>query len=237
MRTIIALLIWPLALITFLLVGGIVLLAILFLPRERLHPLIRVSCRLILLASGQLLKVKYEQTDLGPEPYIYMFNHASLFDVFIVGAIAKHYLTAVGAEYQFSYPVWGTLIKRHGIIPIIRTNVRKAIASLEKAEEALESGTSFLISPEGTRTLTGELQIFKKGGFHVAKHTGATIVPMGFIGTFSAKPKIDWRIKPGVLLAQIGRPIRAEDYQDMSVEELRDLVRGKIKILADGKLE
>lgn len=165
-----------------------------------------------------------------------MFNHASLYDSFIVGALVKHYITAVGADYQFSYLIWGTLLRRYGIIPIIRTDIDKAISSLDKAEEAIREGASFLISPEGTRTVTGEMLPFKKGGFHVAKHTGATIIPMGFIGALRAKPKNDWRIRPGIITVNIGQPITAADYDSLSVEELRDLVREKIVGLSSGKV-
>ncbi len=235
MSTLIALIIWPFALLSFLLSGSVFLLTIIFIPRERLHPFIRVLCRIILFGAGQILFIKRETDDQGPGPYIYMFNHASLFDVFIIGAIVRQYITAVGALHQFKYLVWGTMIRRYGIIPINRTSLKHAIASLGKAEEAIRNGASFLISPEGTRTLTGELQIFKKGGFHVAKNTGATIIPMAFLGTFRAKSKPDWRIRPGVLRAYIGQPITAQEYQNLTVEELRDLVRQKIQNLLDEK--
>ena len=231
MTTIISLIIWPLALGGFIIAGGLLLISIFLIPRDRLHPLVRIFCRFILLCSGQILIIKRETDDIGPGPYIYMFNHASLFDVFIVGAIVRHYITAVAAIYQFSYPIWGTLIRRYGIIPILRTDIRKAIASLDKAEDAIKKGDSFLISPEGTRTLDGNLRVFKKGGFHVALHTGATIIPMAFGGTFRAKRKTDWRIRPGVLRAYVGQPITATDYQGMSVKELCELTRDRIQNL------
>ena len=43
--------------------------------------------------------------------------------------------------------------------------IRAAIASLKDAEEAIKQGTSFLISPEGTRTLNGKIGPFKKDLF------------------------------------------------------------------------
>ncbi|MFH1853359.1 MAG: lysophospholipid acyltransferase family protein [Candidatus Neomarinimicrobiota bacterium] len=237
MTTLIALLIWPVALLTFAFAGLLLFLGLLIIPRQQIHYLVRFLCRLILLGAGQILVVDRRDFDDSDGPFIYMFNHASLFDPFIVGSIVRHYITAVGADYQFSYPLWGAMIKRYGIIPIIRTDIRKAIASLHKAEEAIRSGISFLISPEGTRTLNGELGLFKKGGFHVAKNTGATIVPMAFFGTFRAKSKPDWRIRPGVLRAKIGPVITAAEFAQLSVEELRDLVRGRIQDLLAEKVE
>ena len=99
----------------------------------------------------------------------------------------------------FRYPIFGLILKKYGIIPIVRQKIRKAIASLKDAEEAIKQGTSFLISPEGTRTLNGEIGPFKKGPFHLAVNTNATIVPIALKGGFRAKRKNDWRLHPGVL--------------------------------------
>jgi 1-acyl-sn-glycerol-3-phosphate acyltransferase len=152
-------------------------------------------------------------------------------DQFMIAAFIPHYITAVGAIEQFRYPIWGYIMKQYGIIPIVRKDIKKALTSLIKAEEALNIGISFLISPEGTRTLTGELGPFKKGPFHLAKNTGTTIVPIGLIGAFEAKKKKDWRLTPGKLITRFGVPIQKDEFENLSVEETRDLVRTRIQQL------
>jgi len=72
---------------------------------------------------------------------------------------------------------------------------------------------------------------FKKGPFHLAKNTGATIIPVGIIGAFKAKKKKDWRLTPGKLIARFGSPILKEEFKNLSVEETRDLVRDRIQQL------
>ena len=94
---------------------------------------------------------------------------------------------------------------------IVRQKIKKALVSLKVAEETIKQGTSFLISPEGTRTLTGEIGPFKKGPFHLAKNTNATIVPIALRGGFRAKRKNDWRLQPGVLTVIFGDPIRSKN--------------------------
>lgn len=231
MKTIIALLIWPLALAGFILSGMIFIVAITVIPRHYLHHVVRVLCRFILLCSGQILVVNRNDFNDDAGPYIFMFNHATMFDPFIIGAVVRHYVTAVGADYQFSYPLWGAMLRKYGITPIIRSDLKSAIASLGLAEAAIRDGVSFLISPEGTRTITGELLPFKKGPFHVTKNTGATIVPLAFFNSLRAKPKNDWRIRPGIIRVQFGQPLTADDYRYISVEELRDLTRDKLLAL------
>ena len=189
----------------------------------------------MLLSGGQWLKIEGEVPDKNQQPYLYLFNHESLMDPFMLGGAVKHYITAVGAEYQFSYPIWGTLAKHHGVIPIKRDNLKKAIHSLDKVEEAISKGKSFLISPEGTRTISGELGKFKKGPFHVALNTGVTIVPTALIGAYKAKKKTDWRLQPGILKVRFGEPLMKKEYEGLKIEQLKDLVKERIKILIDAQ--
>ena len=231
-RTLISLILWPLTFIVFtFVVGGGYLFLLLFIHPEKLHPFARIICRILLTTGGQWLSVRGTPPPKIGQPYLYLFNHQSLFDSFMLAAAIPHYITAVGANKQFSWPVWGYLVRRYGVIPIKRRKLKAAIHSLHLAEEAVQKGTSFIISPEGTRTLTGEMGQFKKGAFHVAKNTGITIVPVGIQGAFDAKNKNDWRLTPGILTIHFGELIKKEEYNNMTVEQLRDFTRNKISEL------
>lgn len=232
-KTLTSLIIYPFALVVFGLSAGIYLFCALFISPRRLHPLARLISRVFLLASGQWVTISGPTPDPKKGPYLYMFNHQSLFDGFLLVAVARHYITGVGAIEQFSYPIWGRIVRRYGVVPIKRKELQDAIHSLDQMEQAISAGTSCLISPEGTRTLTGELGPFKKGPFHVAKNTGVTIIPLGIIGAFEAKPKTDWRIRPGCIRINIGDQLPIEKYRHLSLEELRDFVKEKISKLAD----
>ncbi len=236
-RTIVSIILWPLALTVFVLGAFVyILLTFIFKPTQ-LYPVANIVCRLMLLAGGQWLKVEGRRPDKNGQPYLYLFNHESLMDAFMLGGSVKHYITAVGAEYQFSYPIWGTLARRHGAIPIKRDKLTKAIHSLDKAEEAIRKGLSFIISPEGTRTLSGELGEFKKGPFHVALNTGVTIVPVALMGAYEAKKKTDWRLSPGILAIRFGVPVTVDQYKSMDIDTLRVHIREKIQELIDNKHE
>ena len=199
-----------------------------FIPSYKLHYLARAIAWTVIITGGQWLKIKGNVPLKENGPYLYLFNHQSVFDAFMIVASARHYFTGVGAVEQFSYPVWGFLAKKYGLIPIERKKIHSVIGSLAEVENALKNGVSAMIAPEGTRTLTGELGAFKKGAFHVAKNTGITIIPLGLVGAFEAKNKNDWRVRPGVLSTIFGDPITKKDYEDLSIEDLRDLVRSKI---------
>ena len=156
-----------------------------------------------------------------------------MFDQFMIGAYVGHYITAIAAKEIFRYPIFGQLIKLYGGVPIMRTHLKSALKSLSLVEEAINNGTSFIIAPEGTRTLNGELSTFKKGPFHLAKNTGVTIVPIALMGGLEAKRKDDWRLKPGVLITRFGEPIKVEEYGNLEVEEISELVRSRIETLIE----
>lgn len=227
-KTIASLIIWPLASSFFLIVVSFYFLLAILIPPTKLYPLAGILCRITLLFGGQWLKIEGETPRKNGQPYLYLFNHSSMFDGFMIVAAIPHYVTAVGANKQFSWPIWGWIVKRYGVIPIKRKKLKEAIHSLDMAEDAIKGGISFLISPEGTRTLTGEMGTFKKGPFHLAKKSGITIIPLGLSGAFKAKSKPDWRIKPGILTLTFGNPIFESDYEDQTVEELLDQVRKNI---------
>jgi len=236
LNTIVALIMWPIAFVVFVISAGIYLLSIMIFPPKKMHWLAKIVCRLILLGAGQILFRKGQVPDPKNGPYLYMFNHQSYLDPFIVGATTREYLSAVGGDFQFDWPIWGSIVKRYGAIPIIREKLNSAINSLSLTEDEIKKGTSFLISPEGTRTYTGKMMPFKKGPFHVSLNTGVTIVPIGIIGAFSSYNRTNWRLFPGTIKVIYGEPIKYENYKNMTIEELSDDIFNKIAILCEDNL-
>ncbi len=232
-RTPVSILIYFLGILVFVLSASVYLFLALFINPKSLHPVARIICRTFLLACGQWVTYSGERPPSAGGPYLYMFNHQSMFDGFLLVGSFNHYVTGVGAQKQFSWFIWGWIVKRYGVIPIKRSRLNEAIHSLDAMEKIMKEGTSCLISPEGTRTLTGEIGPFKKGPFHVAMNTKATIVPIGIDGAFRAKSKNNWRFSPGKISVTYGKFITWEDYKDHSLEELRKTVKEKISKLAD----
>ena len=230
-KIIISIVLWPIWFCFLLFSLIIISLALYIIPKDKLFLIIRPISWLICLFAGQWLVKKNEPPDPDGQPYLYLFNHVSMFDQFMIGAYVPHYITAIGATEIFQYPVWGRVVRRYGGIPINREKLKKAIKILTHVELKIKEGISFIIAPEGTRTISGEMGAFKKGPFHVAKNTGITIVPIALIGGLKAKTKTDWRLKPGIIKTIFGEPIHQSEYSTLSVEDLRDLVKRRIEDL------
>jgi len=228
--TIVSLMLWPIWFIYLIISLPILLIYIFLFDKKYYHYMIRLVSYLFCFFGGQLVKVSGKIPDPKDGPYLYLINHQSLFDHFVIGSCLKHYVSAVAKEEQFKYPLWGHVAKSYGIVPINRSNINKAISSLKNVEhEILKNEISFLIAPEGTRTVDGNLKEFKKGPFHVAKNTSVKIVPVIIKDSYKAKNKSDWKITPGVIKIHFSEIIYKDIYSDMDVEQLKSYVTNRFK--------
>jgi 1-acyl-sn-glycerol-3-phosphate acyltransferase len=133
--------------------------------------------------------------ELAPEgeAFVVMSNHQSLYDIPVLFQALKRRVRMVAKSELFRVPIWAGAMRNAGFVELDRKNRVAAMRSLERAKQAIESGTSIWIAPEGTRSPTGALSDFKKGGFHLAIGTGARILPVSIDGTrkvLTAKGKV-----------------------------------------------
>jgi 1-acyl-sn-glycerol-3-phosphate acyltransferase len=120
--------------------------------------------------------------------YLVMSNHQSLYDVPVLFHVIGPNVRMIAKKELFSVPLFGPALAAGGFISIDREDRKRAIASLQRARDLLESGTHVWISPEGTRSRSGELLPFKKGAFYLALEAQLPILPVTIAGTRDALP-------------------------------------------------
>jgi 1-acyl-sn-glycerol-3-phosphate acyltransferase len=127
---------------------------------------------------------------------VVMSNHLSYADIPLIYAALPDgiRLRMVAKRELFYTPIWGRAMRASGFIPIVRSDRKRAIESLNVAKQALSDGTYIWIAPEGTRSRTGELGTLKKGGFILARDTGVPILPMNIAGSGDIMPPQGWRL-------------------------------------------
>jgi 1-acyl-sn-glycerol-3-phosphate acyltransferase len=114
---------------------------------------------------------------------VVMSNHQSLYDIPVVFCVIGTNMRMVTKKELFDVPIFGQALEKGGFIRIDRGNRRQAIASLSHAKRLVADGTHVWIAPEGTRSESGALLPFKKGGFNVALQEGFPILPVSIVGT------------------------------------------------------
>jgi len=133
-------------------------------------------------------------------PAILAANHVSFFDSVVLIMTVRRTLSFVGkVEYLDS---WTTrrLLPALGMIPVDRSDGRRAIAALKLAAGVLQAGSMFAIYPEGTRSPDGALHAGHTGVAYLSMATGVPIVPAGIVGTNRIQP-------PGSRLPRPFRPV------------------------------
>jgi 1-acyl-sn-glycerol-3-phosphate acyltransferase len=170
-------------------------------------------------AAGVRIRVKgIERIPKGT--IIFAANHTSAADApAVVGAIPRR-IAILLKRSLFGYPIVGQAFHLAQFIPVDRSDRDSAITSLEKATEAIKSGQSFLIYPEGTRSPDGRLQEFKKGTAVMAIKAGVPLVPIACSNAHRIMKKRDLKIYPGEILVEFLAPIDSTQY---SLDQREDL--------------
>jgi 1-acyl-sn-glycerol-3-phosphate acyltransferase len=163
------------------------------------------------------------------ESFVLMSNHQSLYDVPVIYQALQRRIRMVAKKELFQVPIWGRAMQRAGFISLDRTDRERSRETLLASASELHAGTSIWIAPEGTRSRTGELGPFRKGGFHLALQSGARILPISVIGTRKVLPAKGAKVTNGCSVrVVIHRPIDPQAYGEERRDELIEDVRNAI---------
>ena len=205
--------------IYFLIFGIYIIIFSILFGHERLQPTLPFLTRIQLLLLGAWVRTKNKIPK--DAQYIIMMNHSSFADVFFSVQPLRGKYTAILASFNFKIPIWNRMLQSFNAIPVYRKNKLKAIEAIKQAEHLIKNlGYHIVIFPEGTRTIDGKLQAFKKGGFHMAINTQTPIIPVVVKGGFRYKPKNRWYIKPTIIDIEVGEPINVKSYSINDVDAL-----------------
>jgi 1-acyl-sn-glycerol-3-phosphate acyltransferase len=120
--------------------------------------------------------------------YVMVANHRSLLDILVLFRLFRHFKWVSKAE-NFRVPFIGWNMRLNGYIPLRRGDRASVVAMLAACDRALQSGSSILMFPEGTRSTTDELRPFKPGAFELALRNGCPLLPIAVAGTGDALPR------------------------------------------------
>lgn len=130
------------------------------------------------------------EENIPKEGVLFVFNHASHFDIPIFHSVVRK-RARFGAKIElYSIPIFGTALKKIGVLPIARGDREKVLKVYEGSISRVHEGDSFILAAEGTRQpKPGVGEKFKSGPFVFAISGQFPIVPIVIKGAYEILPK------------------------------------------------
>lgn len=145
-------------------------------------------------------------------------THQSVMDPVLVGLACNRNLNFLARHTLFRNRAFAFLLTVLDSIEIDRE--RGGLTGLKEMLSRLKRGELVLLFPEGTRTLDGSILPIKPGFIPVAKRSEVPLVPVAVVGAFECMPKGAKWIYPKPIAVVFGKPISAEEYLQLTDEEL-----------------
>ena len=137
---------------------------------------------------------------------IIIANHTSFLDTLAIGMCTSKIVFLVN-DWVYKSPVFGRAVKMAGFYPV-SNGVEN---NLDEIKNRIGNDFSLMIFPEGTRSLTNNINRFHKGAFYLAESLQLDILPIYIHGNSEIIPKGDFLICDGHIYSVIGKRIAWND--------------------------
>ncbi len=177
----------------------------------------RAFCYLLLLP----VKIKGRELLDPKQSYVFVANHQGSFDIFLIfGFLGRNFKWMMKRELR-QVPMVGKACEEAGHIFVDKRGPKAIKKTYDQARRVLQGGTSLFVFPEGSRTFTGHMGLFRKGAFQLAKEIGLSVVPITINGSFQVLPRTrgfnfaHWH----PLTLTIHAPINTQDREEKDIRE------------------
>nr|WP_299357569.1 lysophospholipid acyltransferase family protein [Mucilaginibacter sp.] len=181
--------------------------------------------------AGIIYSFSFEEPIDWHKTYIICPNHTSNLDITAMSLMTKNNFCFMGKEELKDEFVTGIFF-RSVDIPVNRESKMSSYRAFKKAAEALTSGTSVIIFPEGRipYEYPPQLNDFKNGPFRLAIELKIPIIPVSSTDTWKVlwDTGLDHGSKPGICNIYIHKPVQTAHLKLDDADALRDEIYGII---------
>ncbi len=184
----------------------------------------RLGCRLLLALSGVNVRFLHLERAFAHPCCVFVGNHRSGVEAPALFMVLPRIVVILKKSLGY-VPLLGHAMARGGFITVDRDVKGSRRNALERATEALKSGLSLLVFPEGTRGTSDTLLPFRPGPFQMAIAAGVPVVPITIYGAADRLPKGTMLIRPGPLTIEFHPPVQTKNLEPSDRLDLMDKVR------------
>jgi len=123
------------------------------------------------------------------KPAIIIANHSSFIDILAMGMLSPKIIFLVN-DWVYNSPIFGGTVRKAGFYPVSEG----LEGGVEHLRQKVNEGYSLMIFPEGTRSVSNQINRFHKGAFYLAEEFNLDIIPVLIHGASEAIPKGDFVI-------------------------------------------
>jgi len=184
--------------------------------------------KIIFVLMGKRLKISgIDHVEKGKR-YILLVNHCSLFDIPAVLAFYPE-VSWFGREYLLNIPLFGRMLKVTDYVSMKEAGIANTKRMLNDLVENSGKHTIAMF-PEGTRTITGQINRFKKGFIYLMRSVQLDILPVTLNGLYQLKPKthfyIDFSAKLSVVVHE---PIPVDKLIEKDDNEIIFIIKSRME--------
>jgi putative phosphoserine phosphatase/1-acylglycerol-3-phosphate O-acyltransferase len=208
--------------------GLVVGLVVLALGRDRRRA---INCTLAVWgdlgtrAAGIRLHVTGREHLEQARPAVFLLNHQSGIDPILVCALLRHDFVAVAKREIRRNLVLGPAFAFAGVVFVDRADSKQAVRALQPALDALSTGLSLAMAPEGTRSRAAALGPFKKGAFRIALAARVPVVPIVIHNARDVLPRGAWIMTSALVRVSVLPPVETHawtlDHLDTHIQTVR----------------
>lgn len=178
----------------------------------------QITCYTLLLP----IKVTGRENIDQKQSYVFIANHQGSFDIFLIyGFLGRNFKWMMKKSLR-KIPFVGKACESAGFIFVDKSGPRKIHETIEQAFHVLKDGTSLVVFPEGARTFTGHMGIFKKGAFQLADELQLPVVPLTIDGSFNILPRTGKLLSWHPMKLTIHKPIFPKCKGPENIKELME---------------
>ena len=138
-----------------------------------------------------LLPVKVEGREhlKKNQSYVFVANHQGSFDIFLIyGFLCRNFKWMMKRQLR-QMPFVGKACESAHHIFVDKRGPSKIRETYDRARRTLQGGMSLVVFPEGARSFTGHMGVFKRGAFMLADDIELPVVPLTINGSFDIMPR------------------------------------------------